>query len=101
MATVTEVLRVQPAPGKFAQCLELGKKFKKLRERHGAKERLFRTATGTLIVVIETSGWKQFGEVSAGMASDQAARDLFASFENDPNPVGTILSVEIVEEIEV
>ena len=52
-------------------------------------------------MVIETSGWKQFGEVSAGMASDQAARDLFASFENDPNPVGTILSVEIVEEIEV
>ncbi len=100
MATVSQVITIQPASGKFAQCLELGKKFKKIRERHGAKERLFRTATGTLIVVIEASGWKQFGEISAGIATDQEARDLLASFQADPNPVATILSSEIVEEIE-
>jgi hypothetical protein len=99
MATVTEVIRIQPAPGKFAQCMELGGKFKKIRERLGAKERMYRTPTGTLVVVIETSGWKQFGEFAEKLATDREAQDLLSRFSADTNPVGTILSVEMVEEI--
>jgi len=53
--------------------MELGGKFKKIRERLGAKERLFRTPTGTLIVVIETAGWKQFGEFAAKLEADREA----------------------------
>lgn len=43
MASVTQVITVQPAPGKLGQCLEIAGQFKKLRERAGAKERLHRT----------------------------------------------------------
>ena len=43
MATVTQVIRVQPAPGKLGQCLEVAKQLRKARERARAKERLFRT----------------------------------------------------------
>ena len=99
MATVSQVIRVQPAPGKYEQGLEFGRKLKKIRERHGAKERLFQTQGGQLIVVIETQGWKQYGEFEAKLRDDPEARALIAQFLADPNPVGTILGVEIVEEI--
>ena len=98
MATVTQVIRVQPAPGKLGQCLEIAGQLRKLRERAGAKERLYRTGTGTLVIVVETAGWKQFGEMAAKLENDAEAQKVFSRLDTDP--VGTILSVEIVEEIE-
>jgi hypothetical protein len=52
MPTVTQVLTVQPARGKFQQCLELGGKWKKLREQAGAKERMYTNTAGALLIVI-------------------------------------------------
>ena len=99
MATVSQVIRVQPAPGKYEQCLEFGRKLRRIRERYAVKEGLFQTQEGHLIVVIETQGWKQFGEYVAKLQDDPEARALLAQFRADPNPVGTILDAEIAEEI--
>ena len=76
MPTVTQVLTVQPAPGKLQQCLELGRKWKKIRERAGAKERLYTNTAGALFIVIETPGWKEFGEIIAKVRADRDAQAL-------------------------
>jgi hypothetical protein len=91
MPTVTQVLTVQPAPGKFQQCLELGRKWKKIRERAGAKERMYTNTGGALFIV---------GEITAKVRADRDAQALLAEMRSNSSPVGTIVNVDLVEEVD-
>ena len=58
-----------------------------------------RNTSGAVIVVIETPGWKEFGEITAKVRSDREAQTLWAEMQADANPIGTIVNVDLAHEV--
>jgi hypothetical protein len=102
---VSQVIRLQAAPGRFGDLLELSQKLQKIRERLApeSKTRRFVPAsgnvTGALIVVIEFADFKQYGEYAERLANDPEARALQQSNRADRNPVAVSQTIELVREL--
>jgi len=102
---VSQVIRIQAAPGRFADLLERSQKMRKIRERlaPGAKARLFVPASGsvlgTLIAVIEFAGFKEYGEYAARLQDDPEARALLQSAYTDRDPMVLSQTIELVREL--
>jgi len=102
---VSQVIRVQAAPGRFPELLERSQQLQKIRDRlaPGIKTRRFIPATGTvtgaLIVVLEYPDMKAFGELNEKLQSDPEARALRQSMLSDKNPAAVSQSIELVREL--
>lgn len=102
---VSQVIRIQAAPGRFADVLERGQKLRKIRERlaPAAKVRQFVPVSGSivgvLIAVIEFPDMKQFGEYADKLREDPEARALIQSFNTDRDPMVLSQTVELVREL--
>ena len=102
---VSQVIRLQAAPGRFADVLERGQKIRKIRERlaPGAKTRQFVPVSGSLvgalIVVVEFADMKQFGEYADKLREDPEARALLQSAYTDRDPLVLSQTVELVREL--
>jgi hypothetical protein len=102
---VSQVIRLQAAPGRFADVLERGQKIRKIRERlaPGAKTRQFVPVSGSLvgalIVVVEFADMKQFGEYTDKLREDPEARALLQSAYTDRDPLVLSQTVELVREL--
>jgi len=102
---VSQAIRLQAAPGRFADVLERGQKLRKIRERlaPGAKSRQFvpvsGSVAGALIVVIEFADMKQFGEYADKLREDPEARALLQSAYTDRDPLVLSQTIELVREL--
>src|SRR5712692_3518422 len=102
---VSQVIRLQAAPGRFADLLEISQRLQKIRERltPECKTRRFvpvsGNVAGALIVVIEFADFKQYGEHAERLANDPEARALQQSTRADRNPVALSQTVELVREL--
>jgi len=102
---VSQVIRLQAAPGRFAEVLERGQKLRKIRERlaPAAKTRQYVPASGSiagaLIVVIEFADMKQFGDYADKLREDPEARALLQSAYTDRDPLVLSQTIELVREI--
>lgn len=102
---VSQVIRIQAAPGRFADLLERGQKLRKIRERlaPAAKTRQFVPASGSvagaLIVVIEFAGFKEYGEYADRLRDDPEARALLQSNYTDRDPIVLSQTIELVREL--
>ena len=102
---VSQVIRLQAAPGRFADLLERGQKLRKIRERLAplAKARQFVPVSGnvlgTLIAVIEFPSFKEYGEYAARLVDDPEARALLQSNYTDRDPIVLSQTIELVREL--
>jgi hypothetical protein len=103
--SVSQVIRIQAAPGRFADLLERGQKLRKIRERlaPAAKTRQFVPASGSvlgaLIVVIEFASFKEYGEYADRLREDPEARALLQSNQADRDPIVLSQTIELVREL--
>ena len=102
---VSQVIRLQAAPGRFPELLERSQQLQKIRDRlaPGVKTRRFIPATGgvtgALIIVLEFPDMKAYGEVNDKLQSDPESRALRQSALSDRNPIVVSQSVELVREL--
>ncbi len=104
MAAVTHVTIAHVAPGRFDEFLKTASRLKKIRERAGAKVRYYRTVAGAVpavAVVVETAGWKAYGEYMAKLEADPEWQKFVAEVRVNREPVATIAELRMSEEIEV
>ena len=103
--SVSQVIRLQAAPGRFGDLLERSQQLQKIRERlaPGCKTRRFVPASGSvagnLIVVIEFADMKQYGEYADKLQNDPEARALRQSAFTDRDPVAVSQTIELVREL--
>ena len=102
---VSQVIRLQAAPGRFNELLERSQQLQKIRERlaPGAKTRRFVPASGniagSLVVVVEFADMKQYGEYADKLQDDPEARALRQTTISDRNPVAISQIIELVREL--
>ena len=103
--SVSLVIRLQAAPGRFADLLERGQQLQRIRERiaPGCKTRRFIPASGNvagnLIVVVEFADMKQYGEYADKLQNDPEARALRQATFTDRDPVAISQTIELVREL--
>ena len=102
---VSQVIRLQAAPGRFGDLLERGQKLQKIRERlaPGCKTRRFvpvsGNVTGALIVVVEFADFKQYGEFAEKLANDPEARAFQEAVRSEREPILLSQTIELVREL--
>jgi len=104
LPAVTHVTVAHVAPGRFDEFLKAASRLKKIRERAGAKVRYHRTVAGALPavpVVVETGGWKAYGEYMAKLEADPEWQKYVAEVRANREPFATIAELRMSEEIEV
>lgn len=103
MASVSQVVFLKPQPGRLEAFMRDLSKANTIIKRAGGKLRAWNemsgTNAGTVAVVVEFDGWKDFGNYEAKLESDSDWQSFIAELNSAKSPnaelVATAISVEV------
>lgn len=96
MSTILQVFTYRPRPGQLAHFMKNVAKGSKIVNRDGGRVRLWNTAcggeSGTIVVGIENSNYKTYGEYAAKLEADPEWRAFLAEIESEREPAADLVS---------
>lgn len=96
MSTILQVFTYRPRPGQHSQFMKNVAKGSKIVNRDGGKLRLWNTTAGgepgTILLGIENSNYKSFGEYANKLETDPEWRAFVAELQGEREPAADLIS---------